>query len=145
MPAQPVLPVVDDQNLRFTPAWIATAAQADIATAETTTSPTYVDLATPGPSVTVSIGPSGKAMVLTSALASITGSGTCFASFNIDGGSSTDADALASMVAAASGVVTTRSTLVTGLTPGLHLFKMRYRRTAGTATFSGRRLIVTPI
>src|SRR5438552_3482318 len=49
------------------PAGTAGAVGATVATSETTTSLTYTDLTTPGPSVTVTIPASGKAVVILTA------------------------------------------------------------------------------
>lgn len=123
------------------------AATATVATSETTTSTSYVDLTTTTDTVTVTIGSSGMALVMIQTLSSNTG-GTCFAGFAISGASTVAAaDGYAVIHSGhASGVQTQTGTsfVVTGLTSGSTTFKMKYRASAGTATFANRRISVIP-
>lgn len=121
-----------------------------VATAQATSSTSYVDLATVGPAVTKTIGTSGKALVIV----------TCFV-FNGTAG------ALNFMGYAVSGATTLAASddralilhsqvvngqgrhsavhLQTGLTPGSNTFTAKYKVNAGTGTYSNRSLIVVAL
>lgn len=122
-------------------------ATAAVATSETTASTSYTDLTTTTDTVTVTIGNSGLALVFLQTLSSNTG-GTNYAGFAISGASTVAAsDAYAIIhTGHASGIQTqTGSTfVVTGLTAGSTTFKMKYKASAGTATFANRRISVIP-
>ena len=120
-----------------------------VSTAESTQSSAYTDLATPGPSTTVTVGASGKVIVtLTSRLWNTTNNGVCHMSFAIDLGAASDLTSLeyasSAIAAALRGGVTY---FISGLTPGSHTFTAKYRRqTAATGcSFSDRHITVTPI
>jgi hypothetical protein len=145
-----------------TPATVA-AGSASVATLEGTTSEAYADLATPGPAVTVAVGPQGVAIV---SIAAETNSayeedsavwyeGT--ASFAVSGGNTAAAadtratsidvwgstfDGDMHLFPSARGASTF---VLTGLTPGSTTFTMKYRRRdigggGGTANFSARQI-----
>lgn len=127
------------------------ALTADVATSEGTTSTTYTDLATSGPAVTVTVGPSGIALVLFGGQQSNgTASNGCRTSVAIGAATATDGDS-ASMLNSASGGLGmsqkfSHHILVTGLTPGSVTFTMKYRASVGgTATFAARRITVIPL
>lgn len=113
-----------------------------IDTSQTTTSTSYVDLATPGPTVTLTTGP--KALVLINARVSNSGTGASVASYGISGSTtSSPANSLSiwhSSVAAAvsrQGVADLR-----GVTSGSNTFYMQYVVSSGTGTFDYRRIQV---
>jgi hypothetical protein len=117
-------------------------------TAQSTTSNTYTDLATVGPSATVTIGPTGTAIVMLTAEAMTTSNGTeCYMSFDAGGVTANDAQALVSATRNA-GDTPNQSAIfwVTGLTQGSNTFTAKYKTTGGvSATFENRNLIVIPI
>lgn len=120
-----------------------------VATSQTTSSTSYVDLATAGPAVTVTTGT--KALVtIMSRVTSDTAGGAAFATYAVSG---------ATTIAAADytrGLVFTISTanqlqrigvsyLETGLTAGSNTFTMKYRAggtASSTAAFASRTIIV---
>jgi hypothetical protein len=119
----------------------------NVSTAESTTSTSYTDLATVGPSVSVNCGP--KAIVLvTSGILSDTANAAAFAGYDISGATiraASDAEAVELDGVAANntmrmGIVS----MATGLTTGLNTFTMKYRVGSNTATFSNRTLAVIP-
>jgi Collagen triple helix repeat (20 copies) len=123
-----------------------------------TTSASYGDLSgSPGPSVTVTIPASGKALVtVTGSEANDTGGAQDFISFAVTGGQGpSDALAFESQQPPNTGVlgnVPVDSTyqgsatyLVTGLTAGSTVFTAKYRVTAGEGQFGKRSIIVIPL
>jgi hypothetical protein len=122
------------------------AQTADVTTSESTTSTTYADLTTPGPSVTVTIGASGLAMVMVSATMSGSATGTTpIMSWRAGAGTPLDVDSAIQTGVIAEIARLSRTTLATGLTPGSVTFDAKYRVASGTGTFSNRRLIVIPL
>ena len=115
-----------------------------IATAETTTSTSFADLATPGPSVTVTVGASGKVRLDVATRIKNTGANDGYVGVDISGASTV----AASTILWHTGTVEGRygaHTIVTGLTPGSTTFKMQYAVSAGTGTFTVRELTVSPV
>lgn len=117
--------------------------------AETTSSTTYVDLATVT-SVTVTVGPNGRVLLNLSAefFANTVGV-TCYVSVSVSGATSraaTDGQALVLTVPTTSTVFqASRSMVLTGLTPGSTTFSIKHRVSSGTGTFSRRELIAIPL
>jgi hypothetical protein len=109
----------------------------------------YTDLATSGPTVTVTVSSSGKAMVTLTAYQSVTGpDNSCFMGFAVSGTSAVAASDTQSLQAySESGTVQSRTSasyLVTGLNPGINTFTAKYRSSAGiNCTFASRNIIVT--
>lgn len=130
--------------------------QAIIGTGQATTSGTYVDLATPGPSLVVQIGASGSALIFiqsycgVNAMAGVTVG--AYIGVGIDGALPTGTlDQLiyySVSAVAAVGIAGTPSgsAVVTGLSQGPHTFKMMYfTASGGTVNFQRRILQVTPL
>lgn len=128
---------------------------ASVAAGETTNSTSYVDLTTPGPSVTVNIGSSGQAQVALSAriLVGTVGGTDGLAGYQITDPTKTVTQYGDGFALEVSNTDTTHDTLMhvscvllhTGLTPGLNTFKMTYRSGNGAnVTFSSRLISVTP-
>jgi len=120
-----------------------------ITTSQGTTSTTYTDLATVGPTASVNIGPSRRAMVtLTGILSSNTAGAQAYMSFTASGAVPSDSSSIST---ASGSLANTRyqqsaTFLVTGLTTGSNTFTAQYKRNlAGTATFENRQIIVVPI
>lgn len=131
------------------------ATRGQVTTSQSTTSTTFADLATAGPSVTVTIGQNGMALVGISAnVWNNTNVAFSFMGFAISGASTVAAADLYSWkrqqpsasVEAREGV----TFLVTGLTPGSTTFKAQYRvqtggSGAGTGTWADRQIWVLPL
>lgn len=122
-----------------------TAATAQVATSETTTSTSYTALATAGPAVTVTTGV--RAVVIVHGDCSNSGTGSARMSYAISGATSTaasDIKGLSVSGAASAGVLSSAISLETGLTPGSNTFTAQYRVSASTGTFGNRRIVVLP-
>jgi hypothetical protein len=124
-----------------------TSAVNAINTVQTTTSASYTNLATVGPTLTVTTGPA--AVILMSSRASNSTAGAnSWASYAVTGASAISASdnyALSyDSPVAGSTLYATYATLEPSLTPGSNTFTMQYRASSGTATFSSRRLTVIP-
>lgn len=117
-----------------------------IFTDQTTTSTGYTDLATVGPQVTVTIGPSGKAMAIVSGglynAAAQKYIGVALSGANTV--SPVDNESLR-RDSAPFDTIGSRQLYWTGLTPGVTTFTMKYRTASGTANFFSRRLTVIPL
>lgn len=116
-----------------------------VATSQTTTSTSYVDLATVGPTVSVTTGPAAL-VFLYNANVNAAGTSSSLMSFEVSGASSVAANdnqsiGTNSTVGSRAGAVF----LVTGLTPGSNTFTAKYRVGGSTGTFVDRRLIVFPL
>jgi len=118
-----------------------------VATSEATTNGGYVDLATPGPSVTVTVGASGIVRVdLTcdGAGNKIALMGVVVSGANTIAAADTRSFAQAPAQALAISVQGTASYLFTGLAAGATTFKAVYKSDgATTATFANRSIIAT--
>lgn len=116
-------------------------------TDQTTTSTTYTDLATIGPSATVMVGQSGKVLVSWSC-GLYTGAYSKFCGIALSGANTiapVDDESIRKDDASFT-VTTSRTKLFTGLTPGSTTFTMKYRvGTASTGNFFSRNLTVIPL
>lgn len=121
---------------------------AHIATAESTTSTSYVDLSTVGPSVTVSCG-STVLISIYSSLQCVTASALPHMSYAISGSttvSATDATAVSFQNATAGQSARIGMTFLrTGMTPGSNTFTAKYKTSSGTGSFADRRITVVPL
>jgi hypothetical protein len=120
-----------------------------VSTSQTTTSSSYTDLTTVGPSLTVNVSSSGTALVmLTAQLSNSNANRICYMGFAVSGASTVAAsDAQSVSLTSASANATAQVTatyLVTGLTPGSNTFTAKYRRTNNTCTFVNRSIVITP-
>lgn len=116
-----------------------------VTTSQNTTSTSYVDLATVGPTVTVTTGASALVM-LYNANVNAAGTSSSLMSFAISGSSSVAAND--NMSIGTNSTVGSRAGatfLVTGLTPGSNTFTAKYRVGGSTGTFVDRRLAVFPL
>lgn len=120
---------------------------------ESTSSTAYVDLDTPGPSVTAAIRPSGAAMVTVGACIEVPAASEASESVGIVGvfmdGELMGGDALifsnTGRARANSGFVTLDG-FPSGLSPGCHTFELKYKIVGrGAANFAQRTLRVTPL
>lgn len=117
-----------------------------IFTDQTTTSTTFADLATVGPSVTITIGPSGCALVLWRCGLYKTAAQK-FVGIDVSGANTiapVDNESIRKDDATFT-QTQSRAKLFTGLTPGSTTFKMKYRTNSGTGNFFSRNLTVIPL
>lgn len=138
-------------------------ASADVLTVETATVASYTDLTTVGPAVTISVGPSGRVLVIASAemrvqapkgsVINTGGAGMGYAATGANTFAALDRYATIAEIAYDSTPTFTsdlllrtamsRATLRTGLTPGSTTFTAKYNKMAsGTTTFSNRNITV---
>ena len=127
----------------------AASAFATITVNETSTSATYGDLATPGPSVTVTTGT--KALVAIGGLITTSvGGELVLASYAVSGATTVAASDSRAVGGYVSGINAPQfhagnTFVVTGLTAGSNVFTMKYRRTGGTASFNQRTISVVDL
>lgn len=126
-----------------------TASLDGILTSEATPATSFSDLATIGPSVTVTTGP--YALVITHCQVENAGAGSAYAGVEVTGASSI-APALNRAInvfnAPAVRIGAGTAVLYAGslaLTPGANTFTMKYRVSSGIGTFADRRIIVMPL
>jgi hypothetical protein len=117
-----------------------------IADQETTTSTSFDDLATTGPTVTVTTG--SLALVIFGCEQSNDGTGSTRTSVDVSGASSIAAADIRALtlggVDADAILQASHAVFYDDLTPGSNTFQMKYRVSSGTGTFRRRRLIVLP-
>lgn len=118
----------------------------------TTTSASYVNLATTGPAATVTIGSVGQCMCdVYSLLSNTTANQAALMGFAVSGATTVGAaDAFAIQGASASAGLATRTDaafLVSSLTAGSNTFTAKYRSSLSpnVANFQDRKIIVTPL
>jgi hypothetical protein len=120
---------------------------ASVLTAELTSSATYVDLATVGPSVTLNTG-STVLVHIAGMLLNTLGNNLSFIGIAVSGATTiaaNDTQAIQYQSYANSAFGQHGMTFtITGLTPGSNTFTLKYRASGGTSTFTNRRLTVTP-
>lgn len=119
-----------------------------IGTAETSASTSYVDLATVGPSMSVTTGP--RAIVVTTADLWGSAAGYINTTFDVSGAttvSASDVRALTVRVQTGDANGGSRASVLNtiNLTSGSNTFTMRYRVTAGTGRWANRTLVVIPL
>lgn len=119
-------------------------ATATVATSETTTSTTYTDLATTTDTITVTVGASGIVQVAVTAwMKASTVDADAFVSFAVSGANTLAADDLrctGMSTSSGGGHQSTGVVLLTGLTAGSTMFKMKYRVSGSTGTFFNRTI-----
>ena len=118
---------------------------ANVLVSETTTSTTFTDLATVGPSVTVDTGPS--ALVIIHSSMDNSGTGSTRMAYDVSGASSisaADNRGIGVYGTAGTGVITSGVVWHDDLTPGSNTFTAKYRVASGTGTFLSRRIVVVP-
>jgi len=126
-------------------AWYAAAS---VATAETTTSTSFTDLATAGPSATL---PTGTTVLvhITALVANNTGNRLSRVGIDVSGSTTVAAQVADSLQFESSNANDqaryTHTAVLTGLTAGSNTFKMQYNVSAGTGTFTDRKIIVQPL
>jgi hypothetical protein len=121
-----------------------------VTTSETTASTSYTDLTTVTDTVTATIGSNGLAAVLIHALMQNTVfTAISFLSFALSGANTvaaSDTTAIEYQAFAANAFHQGgTAVLMTGLSPGSTTFKLKYKVSAGTGSFSNRRISVIPL
>lgn len=129
---------------------------ASVPALQSTASTSYTDLATVGPSVTVTIGDSGRCLVIVSAHILIGDTDLSldgYASFAVSGATSISAGDANSLITG-TGIISSqyvgeklaasRIVPLTGLNAGSHTFTMKYRTSTGTSFFTNRSIAVLP-
>ncbi len=124
--------------------YIGGVATAAVLTSETTASTSYTDLATAGPSVTVTTGIA--ALVTITAEISNTGQVSNYVGYEVSGATTTAvSDERKLRVSGPATVVQQMSaSYLAVLTAGSNTFKLVYKTDGGTATFLRRSIIVIP-
>lgn len=115
-----------------------------ISTSQTTTSVTYADLATIGPSVTITTGPAAIVWI-SSFLQNNTAGASSHVSFEVTGATATaasDVEAIRFNASAVNDFMRAGITSKVVLTPGSNTFTMKYRVSGGTGTFANRSITV---
>lgn len=135
-------------------AWVAVGgSSADGATLDanqSTSSTSYVDLATVGASITITTGTAAVVSMSCNTAKSTMGN-TGFVAFAVSGATTiaaSDANCMqASYYAANFAMQLSRTRVITGLTPGLNTFTMKYRIDGGgtAASFWHRSIVVWPL
>ncbi len=124
---------------------IETHGVSEILMTETTTSTTYANLATIGPSVTVLTGTKAL-LIITAFLNCVSANVSCNVSIAISGATTRPPIDEASLYLfspiAGPAIVASHAYIVTGLTPGLNTFILKYKQVGGSATFAHRRISV---
>lgn len=126
---------------------VARAETNEVLTSQTTTSTSFTDLTTSGPSVTVTV--QSRAMIFVSArVFNNTAGEICLVGVDISGASTVSAADNRALLyesgAANDNLMATWNYMHTGLSAGSTTFKLEYRVTGGTGTFSNRRIVVVP-
>ncbi len=126
---------------------VASSARAEISTDESTTSATFTDLATPGPSVTVTIGPKGLALVILSASMDIldsVGSTRAYVGYAVSGANTIAASTGNAMLLDYDQTLFHQEYFIevlTGLNPGSTTFTAKYERLSTGTPYIGNRNI----
>lgn len=142
--------LVADSGASTGVSWLLPAT-ATVATDEATTSNTYTDLTTAGPAVTVTIGASGRALVIITAEITPSGSDDVAMSFAVSGASTVSASDVRALRIQGLAVGTHKlrasaTTLLTGLTAGSNTFTAKYRTSNGVSmSFANRDIAVIPL
>jgi hypothetical protein len=121
-----------------------------VTTTESTISLVYADLATVGPTVTLSVPASGRLLVsVTSAQLGNAGSTACFISFAGTGANTiTAVDSNAMIQAGGAQQRASASTVLAGLTPGSTTLTAKYKVSGGgaaTCTYANRAIYAIPL
>lgn len=119
-----------------------------VSASETTTSTSFTDLATTGPSVTVSTG-TAALVFLSAQISNNTTGNISLMSYDVTGASTTAASDTFGIMLQAGGanqfVRAGHALIHSGLTEGSNIFTAKYRVTATTGTFVDRRINVVPL
>jgi len=142
------LPGTSITNSTVGPNQLATgAATATVATVETTTSVTFVDLATVTDTVTVTVGVNGLLFIVLGTAFFNSGANSTLMSYALSGANTlAAADANGTLQSAGTnGLEMSFCKLLTGLNTGSTTVKLKYRVSAGTGTFFRRSITAIPL
>ena len=126
-----------------------TPESASVVTNQTTTSSSFTDLATAGPSVTVVTGTSAIVAVSCFALNTVGAGNTAFLGVDVSGASTiaanVDSGIRTTFWTSNASVAMSAMFKITGLTAGSNTFKMQYKCDGSTINFGNRYIVVIPI
>lgn len=112
-----------------------------VSASQNTTSTTYTDLSTVGPTITLTVGPSGVIVLHYAAMFSNAGGNHCYMAPAFSGANTVAADDERCVAHASTNVIRMGVTeTFTGLTPGATTITMKYRVGANTGSWSLRAL-----
>lgn len=114
-----------------------------VETSESTTSTSYTDLATTGPTVTSTTG-SLALVTVTAECVNNTAAATANATFAISGATTTAASDIRRIRNSGTSAIRVSVQTLIGVTAGSNTFQMKYRASSNTATFENRRIHVFP-
>jgi hypothetical protein len=121
---------------------------ATVTTGETTTSTTFTDLATVGPTVSSLTTGTFALVFLGSAIDNNTAGSSGLMSVDVSGATTTaasDANSTSYLSPAANQAARISTFVPLTLTAGSNTFKAKYRVTANTGTFTNRKILVLPV
>jgi hypothetical protein len=125
---------------------------AEVLTNQTTTSASYTDLATAGPAVTITTGTSVIVLITADLGDPANTAGFIRASFAVSGATTRAASDNEALVASGAAISTSdpfgtysRAVVITGLTAGSNVFTMKYKVSAGTASFQNRNIVIVAL
>lgn len=117
-----------------------------VVTSQTTGSGSYTDLATVGPSITVTTG-TRAIICITAQIANNTVAGSSLVACDISGAhteAAADSNSLQLDAGVANQELSASHVTMYSLTAGSSTFRLKYRVSAGTGTFARRKLVVMP-
>lgn len=130
-------------------AYLGSVTSAVVTTAQTTSSAAYADLATVGPTVTLTTTGTSALVMVTVQLGNSTGSATNIAAVVVSGATTraaADTEGVVWVSTDANDAIRSTSViLMTGLTAGSNTWKVQYKTSAGTLTVANRSLVVWPL
>jgi len=122
---------------------------AEVITSQTTTSVTFADLSTAGPSVTVTTGTSALVFLSAYAANTLSAGYTGFIGINVSGASTIaateDRGARTAFYGNGTSINLAACVKITGLTAGSNVFKLQYKCDGSTIAFANRSIIVIPL
>jgi len=123
-----------------------------VLTNQTTTSTSYADLTTAGPAVTITTGTSVIVLITADLGDPSNTAGFIRASFAVSGATTRAASDNEALIASGAAISTadpfgtySRAVVITGLTAGSNVFTMKYKVSAGTASFQNRNIVIVAL
>lgn len=138
----------DNTNNFWTPQApaVSKTGAAVVSTTETTTSLTYTNLTTTGPSVTITTGTSVIVIISADIRNTVSTGNTAWVSIDVSGATTIAASDTNAFYASSPGggfnISGARAVLITGLTPGSNIFTLKYRVDGQTWAFENRTIAV---
>jgi hypothetical protein len=122
-----------------------TPQSANVDTLQSTSSTTYADLTTPGPSVSINMTGTSAIVTVTAYMSNSAGNNN-YIGVAVSGASTIAAsDPKAASMVGTTPVTASATFKVAGLTPGVNTFKAVYRVSGGGGNFVYRNITVTPL